>query len=82
MARELMAITGLTAQTLVDLARSAFAGVGGAVGASSNAASAASLGIFLTDGVTGDGMGMSLLGRSSPYAHTHSCTFVRITLVH
>ena len=82
MARELMAITGLTARALVHLARSAFGTVGGTASACLSAASAASLGIFLTDGVTGDGMGMSLLGRSSPYAHTHSCTFVRITLVH
>jgi len=62
MARELMAITGLTAQALVHLARSAF----GTASACLSAASAASLGIFLTDSVTGDGMGLCLIGKSSP----------------
>ena len=61
MASELMAITGLTARALVHLARSAF----GTVLACLSAASAASLGIFLSDGVTGDGMGLCLIRRSS-----------------
>jgi len=65
MARELMAITGLTARALVDLARSAFAAVGGTASACLSAASAVSLGIFLTDGVTGDGRGLCLIGKSS-----------------
>ena len=65
MARALMAITGLTARALVDLARSAFAAVGGTASACLSAASAASLGIFVTDGVTGDGRGLCLIGKSS-----------------
>ena len=62
MARELMAITGLTAQALVHLARSAF----GSASACLNAASAASLGIFMRDGVTGDGRGLCFLGDPPP----------------
>jgi len=89
MARELMAITGLTAQALVHLARSAFGAVGGAASACLSAASAASLGIFLSDGVTGDVRGLNLLGNRPPTpvnVHTHTqvkpCTFVRCTFVH
>jgi len=58
MARELMAITGMTAKELVHLARAAF----GAVSACNNAARAAVLGIFSRDGITGDGRGLCLLG--------------------
>jgi len=57
-----VAITGLTAQELAHLARSAFGAVGGAASACLSAARAADLGIFLTDGITGDGMGLCLIG--------------------
>ena len=58
MARELMAITGLTAQELVHLARSAFATASATV----SAARAAAMGIFCNDGKVGDGMGLALIG--------------------
>ena len=67
MIRELMAITGLSAQELVRIARSAFGALGGAVGGPASvavmAARAAAMGIFLNDGVTGDGRGMKLVGK-------------------
>jgi len=67
MARELMAITGLSAKELVHLARSAFGAVGGRAGgrasATVSAARAAAMGIFCPDGVTGDGMGLLLIGK-------------------
>ena len=63
MVRELMAITGLTAQELVHLARSAC----GAPSATVSAARAAAMGIFLTDGITGDGMGLNLIGKCPPF---------------
>jgi len=72
MARELMVITGLSAQALVHLARSAFGAVGGTALACLSAASAAVLGIFLSDGITGDGMGLCLIGRTSPSAYTYN----------
>ena len=59
MLRELMAITGLSAQELVRIARSAF----GAASAASSASRAAAMGIFCNDGVTGDGMGFCLMGK-------------------
>ena len=62
MARELMAITGLSAQELVRLARSAFGTAGGAVSATVSAERAAVLGIFCHDRTTGDGMGLCLIG--------------------
>ena len=65
MARELMAITGLSAQELVILARSAFAVVGGTASAAASAERAAAMGIFCNDGVTGDGMGLNLIGKFS-----------------
>ena len=63
MARELMAITGLTAQELVHLARSAFA----AASATVSAERAAAMGIFCRDGQTGDGMGLALIGNCPPF---------------
>jgi len=63
MARELMAITGLTAQELVHLARSAFATASATV----SAARAAAMGIFCNDGTTGDGMGLKLIGNCPPF---------------
>jgi len=58
MAIELMAITGLTAQQFVTLARSAF----GAVSATVSTARAVAMGIFCADGSTGDGFGLCLIG--------------------
>jgi len=70
MIREMMAITGLSAQELVRIARSAFGPHGalfGALGGTASAAvsdsRAAAMGIFRNDGVTGNGMGMKLLGK-------------------
>jgi len=67
MARELMAITGLSARELVRLVRSAFGADGGAAGgaasATINAERAAAMGIFCSDGVTGDGMGLRMIGK-------------------
>ena len=63
MARELMAMTGLTAQELVHLARSAF----GTASAPVSAARAAAMGIFCPDGTTGDGMGLKLIGNCPPF---------------
>jgi len=78
MARELMAITGLTARALVDLARSAFAAVGGTSGAAVGGASAVSLGVFLNDGVTGDVRGLNLLGNPPPHpVNIHTNTQVQ-----
>jgi len=62
-ALELMAITGLTAEELVNLARSAF----GAASATVSAARAAALHVFCSDGITGDGRGVDLVGM---YSHT------------
>jgi len=62
MARELMAITGLSAQELVHLARSAFGAGGGTASATASAARAAAMGVFCNDGVTGDGLGLDLIG--------------------
>ena len=62
MARELMAITGLSAQELVNIARSAFSSVAGRASAAASAARAAAMGIFCNDVVTGDGMGLLLIG--------------------
>jgi len=62
-ARELMAITGLTAQELVTLARSAF----GAASAAVSDARAAAMGIFCRDDITGDGLGLLLIGNSPPF---------------
>ena len=62
MARELMAITGLTAQEFVDLAHSAFGVASAIVGATGKAARAAAMGIFGADGSTGDGFGLCLIG--------------------
>ena len=62
MIRELMAITGLSAQELVRIARSAFGAIGGTASAAASAARAATMGIFCSDGVTGDGMGFCLMG--------------------
>ena len=82
MARALMAITGLTARALVHLARSAF----GAASAFLNAASAASLGVFLNDGVTGDVRGLNLSGNPPPpqltYIPTHKYSRVHLCVVH
>jgi len=58
-----MAITGLSARELVHLARSAFGAVGGAASATINAERAAAMGIFCSDGVTGDGMGLRMIGK-------------------
>jgi len=67
MIREMMAITGLSAQELVRIARSAFGALFGALGGTASAAvsdsRAAAMGIFRNDGVTGNGMGMKLLGK-------------------
>jgi len=57
-----MAITGLSAQELVRLARSAFGAAGGAASSCASAARAAAMGVFCNDGVTGDGMGFCLIG--------------------
>jgi len=57
-ARELMALTGLSAQELVHLARSAF----GTASAAASSVRAAALGIFCNDGITGDGLGLLLIG--------------------
>jgi len=62
MARELMAITGLTALQLVALARSAFGTAGGAASATWSTARAAVMGIFSKDNTTGDGLGLCLIG--------------------
>ena len=62
MARQVMAITGLTSQDLVDLARSAFAAVGGTASATVSAARAAALGVLCLDGTTGDGREKILVG--------------------
>jgi len=62
MARELMAITGLSAQELVRLARSAFGTVGGTASAAVSSGRAAALGIFCSDRTTGDGLGLCLIG--------------------
>jgi len=82
MARELMAITGLTARALVILARSAFSAAAGAVGT----ARAVSLGVFLNDGVTGDVRGLNLLGNPPPpqltYIPTHKYNRVHLCVVH
>ena len=63
MIRELMAITGLSAQELVRIARSAFGALGGTASAAASASRAAAMGIFCNDGVTGDGMGFCLAGK-------------------
>jgi len=63
MARELMAITGLTAQELVHLACSAF----GSASATVNDARTAAMGIFCNDDTTGDGMGLKLIGNCPPF---------------
>jgi len=63
MARELMAITGFTAQELVHLARSAF----GTASAASSAATALRMRVFLNNGITPDGLGIDLAGM---YPHT------------
>ena len=65
--RELMAITGLTAQELVNLARSAFGAARGAVSAANSAATAVRPHVFCSDGITGDGFGVDLVGM---YPHT------------
>jgi len=62
MARELMAIAGLTDQQSVALARSAFGAAGGAASAIVSTARAAAMGIFCADGSTGDGLGVCLIG--------------------
>ena len=67
MARELMAITGLTAQELVNLARSAFGAAGGAASAANRVAIAVRLHVFCSDGIMGDGLGIDLVGM---YPHT------------
>jgi len=67
MARELMAITGLTAQEIVHLARSAFGTVGGRIGAASSAATVLRMRVFLNNGITPDGLGIDLVGM---YPHT------------
>ena len=53
-----MAITGLTVQELVTLARSAF----GSANLMVSNARAATMGIFGADGSTGDGLGLRLIG--------------------
>jgi len=53
-----MAITGLSAQELVDITRAAF----GACSAATSAQRAVALRIFCNDGVTGDGWGLCLIG--------------------
>jgi len=60
-----MAITGLFAQELVHVARSAFGADGGTASATSRAERAAAMGIFRKDGITGDAWGMSLIGNCS-----------------
>jgi len=62
-----MAITGLTAQELVHLARSAFGAAFGAASATVSAARAAAMGIFCRDGQTGDGMALRLIGNFPPF---------------
>ena len=63
-----MAITGLSAQELVHLARSAFAGgVGGAATAIVSAERAVVLGIFCNDGSTGDVMALAFIGNCLPF---------------
>ena len=70
-ARELMVITGLSAQELVDLARSAFSSVAGTIGgaASTTVTSerAAALGIVCLDGSTGDAMALTFIGNCLPF---------------
>ena len=58
MARELMAITGLPAQELVHLARSAFV----AHNRATSAATALRMRVFESDGVTPDSIGIGLAG--------------------
>jgi len=71
MATELMAITGLTAQQLVDIARSAFAASGGDASVTASATlrrrandetTALSMRVFQNDGVTPDWLGIRLVG--------------------
>ena len=63
MARELMAITGLTAQELVRQARSAFF----TAGVATSAATALRMRVFGPDNITPDWFGIDLVGM---YAHT------------
>jgi len=58
---ELMAITGLSAQELVRLARSAFVAAGGEATKIVSTQRAVALGIFSNDG-TGDGIGLAVIG--------------------
>jgi len=73
MARELMAITGLSAQELVHLARSAF----GAVSATGSSERAAALGIFCNDGSTGDAMSLTFIGNCLPCVEPYAATVMR-----
>jgi len=76
MARELMAITGLSAQELVHLARSAF----GAASACLSAARAAQLGIFLSDRITGDALRLCLIGGPPPSAYICVQLYIRLRI--
>jgi len=62
-----MAITGLSAQELVDLARSAFGTVGGTASAAVSSVRAAELGIFCNDGSTGDSVIVRMIGTCLPF---------------
>ena len=75
MARELMAITGLTAQELVHLARSAFGAAGGTAShrRATSAATALTMRVFENDGVTPDALGIDVVGM---YPHSVTGQFI------
>ena len=65
--KELVRILGLTPQEIVTLARSAFGVIGGTVSTTVSAETAAALGVFCADQVTGDSRGLCTAGES--YLH-------------
>jgi len=69
MARELMAITGLTARELVALARSAFGTASAVVAGTVMAARAVTQGIFCKDNTTGDGFGLAMIGNPPSFVY-------------
>ena len=75
LARELMAITGLSAQELVRLARSAFGGAGATAGGTASATvtreRAAALSMFCNDGSTGDAMALTFIGDCLPFVEPY-----------
>jgi len=66
-----MAITGLSAQELVDLARSAFSAVAGTASTTVTSERAAALGIVCLDGSTGDAMALTFIGNCLPFVQSY-----------